>query len=216
MNNIKKSSSGIPPKTTSEFKTVLIDTLSPHVGFKSYPKGQRIPFQGEGSANCYIIREGIVTVSRQPDDLLLGVFAAPSIRGVIAFPDAIAGLYTLKVIQAAEMAVFSHTRLYELLTSHELWETYARHLQLMLTSASEQLVKLVPVSAYEMIRLQLFELMAEPASVRDIMTAEMYIRSRTMLSRSSIMRILSELKAGGYIISEGGHLKSIISLPERY
>lgn len=74
-------------------------------------------------------------------------------------------------------------------------------------------MKLSSPSAYNIVRLQLYELIAKPDSILSSITAENYIRSKTRLSRSSLMRILSELKNDGYIVIDRGVLKRIIRLP---
>ncbi|OAT27733.1 hypothetical protein M975_4288 [Buttiauxella brennerae ATCC 51605] len=51
--------------------------------------------------------------------------------------------------------------------------------------------------------------MNEPKLLRESLPAEKYIRSKTGISRSGTMRILSEMKAGGSIKMENGMLKSI-------
>lgn len=203
-------------KIRSEYVQILVDTLSPFLDFKPRKKGMRFTIGKTGDAKCYLVRTGMVTISRQPDDILLGIFEAPSLRGIIRPRGGEDALYTLKVVQDAEIAVIEFDKFYTLLAAHQLWETYARHLELLSTSLTEYLLRLLPPTAYEIVRLQLYELMSEPEAVRDLMSADMYIRSRTRLSRSSVMRILSELKAGGYILLEAGHLRGIVKIPERF
>lgn len=71
-------------------------------------------------------------------------------------------------------------------------------------------------TAYEKIRVQLCELMTEPPSYREKISAEQYIRGKTRLSRSGVMRILASLRDGGYIELEKGVLQKIHSLPDKY
>jgi len=71
-------------------------------------------------------------------------------------------------------------------------------------------------TAYEMIRQQLIKLMDEDESYRNAITAERYIREKTQLSRSGVMRILADLKTGGFIEIEDGRLVKINKLPARY
>jgi hypothetical protein len=71
------------------------------------------------------------------------------------------------------------------------------------------------LSAYEIIRTHLFELMNEPASVRNNITAANYIMDHSLLSRSGIMLILSKLKAEGYIHISRGVLTEIVNLPDK-
>ena len=70
--------------------------------------------------------------------------------------------------------------------------------------------------AYEIVRVQLQELMSEPAEYRHDVSAAQYIQQKTSLSRSSIMKILAQLKKGGYISIENGILLTIEHLPLKY
>ena len=65
-------------------------------------------------------------------------------------------------------------------------------------------------------RKRLVELMQEPEAIRQNITAAAYIKSRTYLSRSGIMRILAELRTGKYITMERGVLVEIHHLPRKY
>lgn len=77
-------------------------------------------------------------------------------------------------------------------------------------------MKLVTPSVFERVRYQLYELMSKPQSIRKSVTAENYMRSKTRLSRSGIMNALSELRKGGYITIEDGHLIDIKHIPARF
>lgn len=87
------------------------------------------------------------------------------------------------------------------------------HLQLVVSVGGEVLFKLVTPTVFEKVRYQLYELMSKPQTVRESVTAESYIRSKTRLSRSAIMNTLSTLKEGGYICIVNGHLKEIKHIP---
>ncbi|WP_407437181.1 helix-turn-helix domain-containing protein [Lelliottia sp.] len=68
-------------------------------------------------------------------------------------------------------------------------------------------------TAYEVIRNQLRELSHEPAHFREHVTIERYIRDKTHLSRSSIMKILAELKRAGISsLRTGGYARLSICL----
>lgn len=71
-------------------------------------------------------------------------------------------------------------------------------------------------TAYEILRFQLLELMSEPVEFRENISAAQYIQQKTRLSRSSIMKILSQLKQGGFVRLENGTLKEICHLPLKY
>ena len=80
----------------------------------------------------------------------------------------------------------------------------------------EHCAQISQMSAYDIIRFQLVELMQEPDAIRQQITAAAYIKSRTYLSRSGIMRILAELRTGNYITMERGILLDINHLPRKY
>jgi DNA-binding IclR family transcriptional regulator len=67
-----------------------------------------------------------------------------------------------------------------------------------------------------MIRQQLVKLMEEDEAYRLGVTAERYIREKTQLSRSGVMRILADLKTGGFIEIDEGRLIKINKLPAKY
>lgn len=66
-----------------------------------------------------------------------------------------------------------------------------------------------------MIRQQLIKLMDEDESYRNAITAERYIREKPSC-RAAVMRILADLKTGGFIEIEDGRLVKINKLPARY
>ncbi|WP_413535418.1 helix-turn-helix domain-containing protein [Rahnella inusitata] len=63
---------------------------------------------------------------------------------------------------------------------------------------------------------QLYELMYETEELRNSISTVSYVMNRTFLSRSSIMKILAQLKTGNYITMEKGILKAINNIPSRY
>ena len=58
--------------------------------------------------------------------------------------------------------------------------------------------------------------MNENEDLRLLTNACDYIQEKTLLSRSGIMKILSDLKQGGHIVIERGILLEIKKLPEKY
>lgn len=206
----------ISPRETSEYITVLLEQLAPFAEFRPYPRGSRFTMNADSAGTLYLIRSGIVALSRFPDDVLLGYFEAPSLRGMANLPKDSEAWFTLKVITEAEVAKIEAAEFQALLTKLQLWEVYALHLQRVVAVQTEHFFKLISPTVYDVIRLQLYELMTESEEIRESMTAELYIRSKARVSRASIMRILGDLKAGGYIQIVNGVLKNVGVIPERY
>jgi CRP-like cAMP-binding protein len=145
----------------SHYLIELIEKISPHLHCHTYPIGQRFTLSSSRDSKCYYIRTGAISLYRQPNDVLLELLDAPSIRGIIPIPPESASIYTLKVIIPAEIAVLDIGRLYELLGELNLWETFSRYLQVMSSILGEVIFKLVVPSAYDSVRIQLYELMAK-------------------------------------------------------
>ena len=97
-----------------------------------------------------------------------------------------------------------------------LWEHFSKLLIYTASRVYEHCSQISQMSAYDIIRFQLVELMQEPEAIRQNITAAAYIKSRTYLSRSGVMRILAELRTGKYITMERGVLIDIHHLPRKY
>jgi CRP-like cAMP-binding protein len=97
-----------------------------------------------------------------------------------------------------------------------LWGLLSRQLMFVYSRLYNNVMPQGAPTAYEMIRQQLIKLMEEDESYRSSVTAERYIREKTQLSRSGVMRILADLKTGGFIEMEEGRLIKINKLPAKY
>ncbi|AST80034.1 TPA: hypothetical protein I8Y00_002413 [Citrobacter farmeri] len=192
---------------------VLLNTLEPYLTYTVFPAGKRFSFNATNQSKCYLIRSGVMSLSRQPDDILLDIFEGPTLRGIIPVHKTSESQFILRVLEPTEIAIVDKEQWYSLLTQHNLWQEYARYLELVVAVGGEVLFKLVTPTVFEKVRYQLYELMSKPQTVREGVTAESYIRSKTRLSRSAIMNTLSTLKEGGYICIENGHLKEIKHIP---
>ncbi|MCG0457703.1 helix-turn-helix domain-containing protein [Enterobacter cloacae complex sp. ECC445] len=191
-----------------------MDKLSPFLQYQLVGVNTRYTLTAEKTQICYFIRSGAVSMYRQPDDILIDLFDAPTLRGAISLPPDTTPVYVLKTILPSEIAIIEREKLFELLTEHNLWEDFSRHQLAMASMVIERIFKLTTPSTYNVVRHQLYELINLPEDVRESILAENYIRSKTRRSRSGIMRILSDLKERGYIVISKGILKEVHNLPE--
>jgi DNA-binding IscR family transcriptional regulator len=72
------------------------------------------------------------------------------------------------------------------------------------------------LTTYELIRQSLMTLMAKKETLRQTINTCDYIQEKTHISRSRVMKILSDLKIGNYIEIERGVLIKINKLPKTY
>lgn len=194
----------------------LMEQLAPFLRYQLVAVNTRYVISVQQQSKCYFIRSGAISMYRQPDDILIDLFDAPTLRGVISLPAETLSTYVIKTIVPSEIAIIEREELFALLTDHNLWELFARHQLAIGSMVIEKMFKLITPTTYNVVRHQLYELINIPAEIRETILAETYIRSKTRLSRSGIMRILSDLKDGGYIVIVKGVLKEVKYLPENY
>lgn len=192
----------------------IMENLAPFLEYTCYSVNTRISINKTHNENCYFVKSGTVAQYRYPGKVLLDIFDAPTVRGYIPLPTDTE--YVVKVLLPSEVAILPRDKFFNLLTAHNLWEDFSRYQMAIISSASEIVYRLSTDDIYHTIRYQLIELMAKSPEIRELITAENYIRSKTRISRSSIMRILSSLKAGGYISIDRGVLRGINNLPLEY
>jgi CRP-like cAMP-binding protein len=103
-----------------------------------------------------------------------------------------------------------------LISENNLWPELSKILSWHICVMSKRDDVLVARSAYSVVReflLEIHELITNHN--RDINIYD-YIQEYTNLARSTIIKILSDLKKGDYIVVEKGKLVSLSALPERY
>ena len=115
-------------------------------------------------------------------------------------------MQTMEPSRIARLSLFTANTI---IAEKDLWESLAHLLIYTAGRVYDHCTRISAPSSYAIIRSQLYELMQESAEIRQSITAANYIQSRTFLSRSSIMKILAELKKGSYITTERGILLQI-------
>jgi len=122
----------------------------------------------------------------------------------------------LKTLVTCDIAILKMSTVHDVITTNQLWELVAKHMMDIAGKLFVHSKQLTAPSAYDIIRIQLNELFHEVPAIRNNITAEKYIRDKTHLSRSGVMRILAGLREGGYIEMHRGKLINIVKLPEKY
>ncbi len=204
------------PATDDFAATVeLFEQLSPHVTFNVVPPGTRLYLFKEGGSYCYLIRSGICKLHHGPDEILINTMYIPGIIGVGGVLAANRMLF-LQTHTSAEIAIANTQEIRQIIARLNLWELLSRHIYRVTNRFFMLSSYLNSPTAYEILRFQLLELMSEPVEFRENISAAQYIQQKTRLSRSSIMKILSQLKQGGFVRLENGTLKEICHLPLKY
>lgn len=193
---------------------LLINHLMPLTERLIVEKGDVIHYYRAETRYCYLLMNGSVALHRRGDGIILNSESAPFVLGVSN--QLTHGHMYIRALETAEIGVLSLAAFNQVIAKDSLWEHFSRLLMYSASRVYEHCAMISQLSAYDIICTQLVELMNEPESIREHTTAANYIKSRTWLSRSGIMRILSELRIGGYIVMQKGVLQEIRHLPLKY
>ncbi|BBS36491.1 hypothetical protein WP5S18E01_13380 [Enterobacter cloacae] len=163
----------------------------------------------------HIIVSGEVEFRRESDELCMFMLQGQCIFGLSSIYYQSSHMYgmvrTNAVVRSIPKVVFA-----QLMTEKNLWPQLTKVLSWYICMLSKRDDVLVARSAYSVVReflLEINELIIYHQ--RDINVYD-YIQEYTNLARSTIIKILSDLKKGQYIVVEKGRLLNITTLPEKY
>lgn len=203
------------PRLSSPYGIELVKHLKPFAEVRLYQPGSKLQMLVDEHSFCYLILEGNVATHRAVDNVVLGSVQSPSLVGIANMSQMNIEGY-ISVLTPSKIGIITTSKAREIIAKDGLWETLSEHMMMVASRLMAIGQDLSAPTAYEAIRQQLLILMSEDQAIRRDVTVEKYIRDKITLSRSRIMRILSDLKTGGYIEMERGKLLKIIKLPEKY
>jgi CRP-like cAMP-binding protein len=209
MSSSEKSHRGSP------YAQALISHLQPYCTLRSVGRGEQFNLQVNGQGMCYLILEGTIAVYRRSDSMMLSTARSPAVFGLANLTDIYFNDY-IKTVSPCLIGVLATAQVNDIIKEKALWGLLSQQLMFVYSRLYNNVMPQGAPTAYEMIRQQLIKLMDEEESYRRSVTAERYIRDKTQLSRSGVMRILADLKTGGFIEMEEGRLINIIRLPAKY
>ncbi len=190
----------------------LLDSISETNRILKAKPGQRFQFDLSDDKMCFLLYKGTCHIKRYSDSQLLSTVKAPSIVGLRNIPSRL-------FIQSSTPVEYIHMPTADFLShvdKNDHWKPLSFLLIYVNSRFNEFLEQNVAVSAYELTRNLLHMLYTEDFEIRATCSAARYIQDRSKLSRSSIMKILSALNAGGHIVIKRGLLIKINNLPEKY
>lgn len=177
--------------------------------------GQRLQLMLQNKKMCFLLITGECDVKRSGDSMILITIKAPTLLGISdVIPDS-----SNVIIQAKDSIKYIHIPLSDFLLhveNHNLWKAVSYSLMLVSSRFNDYMKSNLAVSNYELICNQLRSLSDESFETRATTSAVQYIMDRTSLSRSGIMKTLSELNMGEYIVIKRGLLIKINKLPKKF
>lgn len=204
------------PQKPQESTLRIVECIS-NIG-EIYSDNQQVVFcqeiENKKKEFVYAVQEGKVEIYRK--NLFIGELTAPCIMGLLKSGFLI-DFYTLKPSNDSVMVVAERGTAMNAIIQHGLWDdvlNYQAYVFDLLLYRRELIIK---NSAYSVICSLLEELVKLPLAEREKISVGSYILKHSDMARSGMMRILSDLKMGGYIEMKRGKLIQICKkLPEKY
>ncbi|MGN7790326.1 helix-turn-helix domain-containing protein [Enterobacter sp. 22452] len=192
----------------------LLSVLLPHTTPLFAMPNQRFHFHRDGRMLCYLIDGGCLAVHRS-DSSVISTVSGPFILGLSHLHLPSDTCY-LRTHEAMNISVMPVDEVLEKLNEYGMWRELSHLLMFISGQYLRRDVRTATSSSYEKIRTAMIDLDNEPEAIRKKTTTASYIQERTHLSRSHIMKIIRELKKGGYIATSRGILLSISQLPVKF
>lgn len=208
--------SGIFSRRPLKAYQTLFTALEDKGSLFSLSPGETIGVSSPGDSTLWLINRGIFTMVREPDGLWLGTASAPFIIGLSGLFSQHGENYCLMAQNSCQGISVTRELFLQCIEQNNLWQDVA-HIQAWLLELLLFRDRWVSSGdAYQMVRRQLLNMMKLPFDIRITTPVESYVRHHTCLSRSSVFRILSQLRKGKFILIKKGKLINVARLPERY
>jgi CRP-like cAMP-binding protein len=193
----------------------LIDALMADATTITFRHGQRLDLITQQEPKCYLLRTGSVNVNRIRDGLVIGTVYGPAILGMSNFSSSLDPTYITADVDVG-IGVVPLGDIFDILDKQQLWKSFSITLLYIVGHYHHYNLKMIAPTSYDKVRYQLIDLASKEMDFRASTNVTEFIHERTLLSRSHILSILSELKKGGYITIRKGNLLEINELPLRF
>lgn len=154
---------------------------------------------------CIVLHEGIVAAYRPIDDLLIQNIHAPNLLGINLFIDS--PHYYFRALTKIRYELIPLNKVKEIINQNNLWEHVAMHQMWLCSKLMDYLSYMTGVSTREIIIYCLECLKNEPEEIRNNKTVADYVIEKTLLSRSTVMKMLAIFKREGLVKTHKGLLR---------
>lgn len=185
----------------------LIGNLSKPENIFSKRKNQLITVDGFSEKTVVIFHQGVISGFRPYDDRVLVNFMAPRIFGLNAHLDTT--MIYFRACTDVQCEFLSYDKAEKIINEKNLWQYVSDNHQVTIANMLKYINSMVGVSTYAQVINCLYQLQAEPDIIRLRQTACDYIVDKSGLSRSTVMKMLSQFKSEGKVILSKGLLMDV-------
>lgn len=199
-------------KLRPQYEMERIISATAGVEEKTLKKWQKISTTDSGY--IHVIVSGEVEFRRESDELCMFTVTGQCLFGLSSMyynATHMYGLVRTNTVVRSIKEVFA-----QLMTEKNLWPDLTKVLSWYICVMSKRDDVLVARSAYSVVREFLYEINDLTVHQQRDINVYDYIQEYTNLARSTIIKILSDLKKGQYIVVEKGRLLNLTALPEKY
>ncbi|PUX02724.1 helix-turn-helix domain-containing protein [Cronobacter malonaticus] len=203
----------LPPRPDAQINA-LINAFHCHGTIKEYPRGSCLA-HNEESIN--ILLTGSLAMTRDWDNLIFFETNRPNILGISLQPNnARFEHFRLIIKEDSLVKRISRADFFNVIESQSLWKELSHAVSFYYHVLLWKSYHFFAADSYMLVRKSLITLSAIPLDHRMNINASQYITSTTNLSKSYVMKVIQELRKGGYIDIQRGRLFSIGKLPQKY
>lgn len=203
----------VRPEKSIERLTAILEPIAEQV--KVIPR-KRITWAYKGRQQMYLFLDGELSILRAQDGLLLVTVYEPHLFGIAEMIQPTQG-HILRAETESTILRVDAEQAADLFREERVWEDVSALLSYHTAYLIYRDAQVVQQRTYSVIRNHLQEMILLPEEARMRTTILDYIQDRTLLSRSSILNVLSALKQGEYIsFKRGGYLLTLGNLPESF
>lgn len=166
---------------------------------------------------CYILKKGYFSFQQHTSDKIISYVYPPLIIGLgeIFTHCSVGYLYT--ETSAIVRRVTTSNLLHCLEENPYLWRNIVVILSYTIQRVFILNSQISAKDTYQIVRNFLMDLNEQPDEIKNSVSVSRYILERSHISKSMVMRILSELRKGNHIsVNKNGKLSSINNLPNKF
>lgn len=206
----------LPPVRPEESVQRLTAVLEPVAEKMKIVPRKRMTWSHKGRPQLYLFIEGALSILRASDGLLIVTVYESHLFGIAEMIQPTHG-HILRAETESTILRVDAQQAAEIFREQGLWEDVAALLSYHTAYLFYRDELVVQQRTYSVIRSHLQEMILLPEDARMRTSILDYIQERTLLSRSSVLNVLSALKKGNYIsFQRGGYLLDMRDLPEAF
>ncbi|EKJ8220767.1 helix-turn-helix domain-containing protein [Citrobacter sedlakii] len=206
----------LPPVRPEESIARLTAIIEPVAEKLTIAPRKRMTWTYKGRQQMYLLLEGELSILRASDGLLIVTVYEPHLFGIAEMIQPTQG-HILRAESVSTVLRVDAQLAAARFRQEGVWEDVAALLSYHTAYLIYRDAQIVQQRTYSVIRNHLHEMILLPEETRMRTTILDYIQDRTLLSRSSILNVLSALKQGKYItFKRGGYLLELGHLPESF